>query len=181
MSCMISSPDTIAMIANFIALIGNTGANSFMLELPKETREAFKNCRDNYGYFEANKIARLLILENERAYCSRYKVAEQLTDSNYFGFVCPWSDVLEIDFYNFERVKGNKENNFAFPAWVGGRYDVFTASYMQLFKSLQFYIYQVSEDATANGVVYKGLEALKNAVAVWLCENTELYNVAKWE
>ena len=55
------------------------------------------------------------------------------------------------------------------------------AWHYRVFKMLQFFIYQCTEDIADETELYKGLQELENALAAFIIQNSAQYIAQDWE
>lgn len=161
MSNYIVKPESIAKISNFIA---NVKYNTWSLDIP----ESLKNTLTySFGIhsLDEKKICRYLAHFNYMAVDDRYN---KMTDAE------------KIIAYQDECVKALDDNYIYAPTWEDGRRKL-TADHIQLYKTLQCFLYQVDSDITCNTELYKGLNDLVNIMARWIVANTIEYKNANWE
>lgn len=162
MSNYIVKPESIAKIAN---LIKYANFNRWSLVMPESIHNAFYFCKDNDGFFDPAALCRALAQLNILAVDSRYN---RNTDP----------DEIEA-FYN-ECISLLDDNYTSCPEWVKGR-RVIKPEHIQLYKTLQCYIYQIDSDTTYQGDCYNALCELSRLMAAWIVSNTEEYINANWE
>jgi hypothetical protein len=158
MSCLIQDTKNIGYIANFIYELKTYGFNHFKFDCPRMVYYEFE--KDS-----VEDIARKLMLENLKAYDSRYtKDNNKSCDDWYVG----------------DAVKASKTaDSLPFLEYKNGC-SVVTPEYFQMLKHIQFLQYQICEDSTVNGDIYKCLTALINALSEFIISNMEVYKACKW-
>lgn len=160
MSCWIVKPESIAKIAN---LISDVNYNTWSLSLPESVHYAFNYCKNSYRFFEPEKICKFLAIENYLAYDCRYKTK---------------SEPDEIECYYLDCIEALSNNQVSAPVWENGKRTI-TSDHIQLFKTLQCYLYQVEDGAENN--IYKSLAEFEKLYAFWIIANSDTYNSCKWE
>ena len=161
MSCFIVEPKTIAYISNYIADHINNGFNNTRLCV--EISDDFKKmvC-NNYGYAEPRLIYKKLYLLNWQAYETRYEYRhkENLDLCSEY--------MQEFEKYDTTLHKYNVDDTVQ--NWQ-----------YQMLKSLECYLYQCAESAELeNSIIYKTVNAMKNALMCYIVHNADEYNRAEW-
>lgn len=162
MSNFIVKPESIAKISNFIAAVNYS---MWSMNLPEETRKAFIHmCTDMDGYLDEKKLCKALAYENFLAVESRYKET---------------ADPDELLKYQDECIKALDTNYVYAPEWDSRR--ILKPEHIQLYKTIQCFLYQIDSDGTYQDAIYKGIDALEKRYAKWIVANMAEYNVANWE
>ena len=161
MSCFICKPESIKTLAVALATLYNVpdiyAATGISLgrEFPDILREG--KCVDGHGYADENKIASMLYTENIKAYVGRYK-----------------DHVIDWALPDFTAVNGKALVSLD-NKWENGHFTI-SDWYFRLLKLAQMYQYQISEDSTYNGVVFKAIESLIEALQTAIVCNDPRYH-----
>ena len=74
MSCQMLSVEYIAEAANRVkVLLSQNSLNRFGFFVEHQVHEAFADCRDKYGFYQAEQIFNRFYNLNQKAYAGRYK------------------------------------------------------------------------------------------------------------
>lgn len=154
MSCVISRPEKVSKVANFISRLLNQGYNSFGFEAKRSVFEAFEDCQGNHGDYKEDKIYTALVKLNFKAYNGRYN--ENLEPDMDGEFKNPNLDIWE------------PKQKYA-QKW-----------HYEILKCLHSVHYQLVEEATMNDPKTKALAELSKEVAMYIATENELYESVSW-
>lgn len=157
MSCFVMNREPVAALADFLAALGDMGHDFFGFEMPRELRDPLLDCRDKYGYLQADRIYAELYRLNLAAYRGRY-------------------DREPVDPF-VPKYRENIQHSRA--AWIGGRWEVLPWVPVMV-KRLECFAYQCSESATAGDPLLAGVEALINVMALFIVHNSDDWSRAAW-
>ena len=153
MSCVISKPEKVSRVANFISRLLNQGYNSFGFEAPRSVFEAFQDCQDKHGYYSDSKIYTALVELNFKAYNGRYDEINEIDEKE---FKNPNEDIWEPREKYAQR-------------W-----------HYKILKDLHSVHYQLVEDATDKDPKTKALSELAKTVAMYIATENEIYESFSW-
>lgn len=165
MSNLIVKPESIAKIADFIAF---ADYNTWSFSLPVAVHNAFRDCKKN-GFFQLDQLCKVLATENYKAVDCRYNHPE--------------SDELkpgDLESYIDDCFRLVADSFTPTPVWSEG-HRIITADHIQLYKTLQCYLYQIDSDTTYQDDIYKALSELESKMSKWIVANMIEYKNANWE
>lgn len=161
MSCMMSSPRQLSALATAAENLLNMGYNFAGYYAPGALFEALNDCADPQRFFDEKLIYERLHRLNATAYNGRYN--RNPADP---------ADDLPADFPEVPRFVERV-------AWADGRWEVQPGHY-KLLKLLDFFIYQVCEDATQNDPLTKALEEWAHRLQAFIIQNSPAYKEIGW-
>ncbi len=169
MSSMIQKTENTAAIADYIARLLNMGFDTNGMSAPETLgRELDRLGCNNRGYFEESKIFEALVNLNYTAYLGRY----------------PEQDAEPVPEYKRNDISARAEYTHGEPD-ANGYYNeahfVISEWHYKIYKIIQFFNYQCSEDATENNALYKAMNDLETALAKFIVANTAIYAAQRWE
>lgn len=158
MSVLITKPENIAVIADFITAYLNAGFNYFGFTLPDSVAIAFIDCR-NRGDFSSEKIYNKLSELNYFAYAEAYKKPAKLDYPSY------------KEFTKYHLIKPREYQN--------GRYIL--SWHYEMLKHIQFLHYQCDEDTNQKDPALTALKDIENTLASFIVSNLPEYTNIAWE
>ncbi len=164
MSCFICSYTAIKTLAAAIATLYNSYAYQCTgISMPKSVRLLIKgnSLTDAHFFADENKIAAALYAENVKAYDGRYKD---------HPCTVPAPDFAAVEAVSLVRLD-NK--------WKNGRHTI-SEWYFRLLKLSEMYLYQINEDATADGRIYLAMRDFVIALRTAIAHNDPRYEQNGW-
>ncbi len=159
---LLAETETVSKIANFTGRILNQGFNSFGFEAQKDVFDAFKECLDSYGFYNADKIYKSLYKLLFTAYNSRYKDDFQDWETNQELYKNP-----DIDIWEYRYVENGNE---LAQCW-----------HYEMLKHLQFVFYQLNESATFDNPITIAINSLINTLSMFIACHNVVYHSYAWE
>ena len=159
MSCFIMDEKALAALAIATGKLLNQGFNYFGFEAPRELYDALSDCKAGvYRDYKAPLIYAKLYALNAQAYAGRYRKDVDTTppDVNFSGLdiTCP---------------PQSAENSFAGHPWP-----------YQLAKLIDYYCYQVGEDATRGDDLTHTMAKFARAVYAFIVQHSAEYATSPW-
>lgn len=151
MSCFIVSNENLSILSDFIYAQNNYGFNYTGLSVPDSLQRIFYNYKKNRTMNE-KEIFKTLYKANLIAYDCRY-------GKEPIQFILPDA---------YKDSKTIKPRNIS-KDW-----------YFIVYKKLQCYLYQLTENITLDSDIYKCLKDVKNCIASAIISDTEEYKKIEW-
>ena len=167
---MIAGPELVAVLAENICRLGNLGWQHVGMDLPYTLGEELTDCRQNgrrNGRLNEKLVYEKLYRFNVQAFEGRYE-EEHVMDE-----IPPMPDMAKFSIPLAEYTMDTVWN-------YGVRRQILKPAHYRFVKALDFYLYQVSEDATDGTELYKGLEDLRAALCRFITANQPEYNLFPW-
>lgn len=159
MSSFVMHEQSHAAIANTLEYILDSGFERFGFDAPQSLHKALSDCRDRYGYYEAEKIYSRLYSLNSAAYAGRYRLnPSEITE------IPDMPSVPSI-------VKPRQYENY---------HETLLPWHYRFCKLLDCLIYQCSEDATLSDPLFLALVDFSRVYKSFLVVNTDAYHDAPW-
>lgn len=160
MSCMIMSKEPLAALANATEALLNCGYDYFGFDPPDSLLAAARDCR-NMGFFSADALYRRMYALNVAAYNGRYADHEQpMTDE---------TPDVDLSKYRVHCPPEYAEHHHAVRPW-----------HYQLAKLLDFWIYQVTEDATRNDAFVLAMRECRDHLFQFIVQRSAEYDRYEW-
>ena len=160
MSSFMMRAESIATIADFITSVFKYGYNGCDMAFSENTKQViFKNCEktDFCDIVSVENVFNILTQMNYSAVNQRYKEHDFAIE--------PFTN----NYVRFERPTNYDNGIFEIPA-----------SYYQLLKTMDWYLYQCSEGNVPESALYKAVQSIRSTLANWIISNTPAFNAAKW-
>ena len=161
MSSFMVKSETIATIADFITTVFNDKNDNTHMAIQGDTYTTIEKLQPQNSYIKTVSIKAVynaLSEMNCNALNQRYIHGDKAEPEQF-----------PKDYNHFEIASNYHDGAFEIPA-----------SYYQLLKSIDCYLYQCSEGNVPNSALYKAIEDIGATLANWLIRNTTAYNVANW-
>lgn len=156
MSSFMMKSETLAYIANFIAVQMNHGFNYTGLE--SVDFSCFEDCKKG-AFISAEEIYKKLYQLNFNAFHERYNGRHD----------------DECTFEEFINVQIHKPRAYA------DYHAVVEKWHYQMLKSLECYLYQCNEDESCKSEIFQAVQRFKDSLMRFIVYNSVEYNAAKWE
>lgn len=163
MSCMSVVPEKVSKTASFIAGLLNEGFNSFGFSANRDLYDAFADCKTSWRYNE-KKIYEALYTLIYKAYNGRYMITSDVSDT------IPGNPLL--DFWKSQKRKIDVIENDSV--------EVVQEWHYEALKTLNFIVYQLSEDMTANDDKTVALNELASLLAMFIATHSPIYHQYNW-
>lgn len=162
MSCQMLSVEYIAEAANRIkVLLNQISLNRFGFFVGKQVHEAFADCQNKYGFYQAEQIFVKLYHLNQKAYAGRYK---EEYEPETFSPEQLWAIFAEIE---------------PVPALQYSNYHAVVRPFdFQTLKMWERLHYQLLEDGTAKDPVTVALKEIVNDMCRWIAHSSDEYEKA---
>lgn len=162
MSCMMLSVEYIAEAANRIKVLLNQNImNRFGFCVGRSVHEAFADCQNNYGFYQADLIFIKLYRLNQKAYAGRYK--EEYTPETFSP------EQLQEIFSQVQLVPELQYTNY---------HAVIRPFDFQTLKMWERLHYQLLEDATEKDPATIALGEIINDMCRWIAHSFDEYENA---
>lgn len=160
MSCMIMSKEPLAALANATEALLNCGYDYFGFDSPDSLLAAARDCR-NMGFFSADSLYQKMYALNVAAYNGRYADHEQPMDDE--------APDVDLSKYMVHRPPEYADHHHAVRLW-----------HYRLAKLLDFWIYQVSEDATRNDAFVAAMREFQDCLFRFIVRRSSEYDAHEW-
>lgn len=160
MSCMIMSKEPLAALANATEMLLNCGYDFFGFDAPDSLLAAAQDCR-SMGFFSAGALYRKMYALNVNAYNGRYANHEQPADDE--------APDIDLSRYVIHHPPEYADHHHAVQPW-----------HYQLAKLLDFWIYQVSEDATRRDDFVVAMREFRDHLFQFIVQRSSEYDAHEW-
>ena len=160
MSCLIMDAGPLAAIANAVEMLLNCGYDYFGFDSPDSLLAAARDCRASTLY-SATMLYRKLYALNIAAYNGRYSTHEQPADDE--------APDVDLSKYRVHCPPEYADHHHAVRPW-----------HFRLAKLLDFWIYQVSEDATRSDDFVVAMRDFRDCLFQFIVQRSSEYDRYGW-
>ena len=161
MSSFMMKTESIAIIADFISTVFNDKNNNTHMAIQGESYTTIENIQPQNSYIKTVSI--------KAVYNALSEMNCNALNQRYIHDDKAKPEQFPKDYNHFEIARNYYDGAFEIPA-----------SYYQLLKSIDCYLYQCSEGNVPELALYKAIQSIRNTLANWIIRNTIAYNAANW-
>ena len=161
MSSFMMKAESIAIIADFISTVFNDKNNNTHMAIQGESYTTIEKLQPQNSYIKTVSI--------KAVYNALSEMNCNALNQRYIHDDKAEPEQFPKDYNHFEIAGNYRDGAFEIPA-----------SYYQLLKSIDCYLYQCSEGNVPELALYKAVEDIRAMLANWIIRNTIAYNAANW-
>ena len=161
MSSFMVKSETIATIADFISTVFNDKNNNTRMAIQDNAYTTIEKLQPQNSYIKTVSI--------KAVYAALSEMNCNALNQRYIHGDKAEPEQFPKDYNHFEIARNYHDGAYEIPA-----------SYYQLLKSIDCYLYQCSEGNVPESALYKAVQSIRNTLANWIIRNTTAYNAANW-